>query len=294
MYQIELMDNQSEVVQYTVPNLPIKAVRSKQSDYPAMEVTSHWHSDFEFAHVQQEQVYYSVNGASCLLKTGDMIFVNSGQMHHAFWKSSGNCEFDCTLLHPSILNNQIAGTYLRRIFGDQKPPFLVLKPERLLDKRIITLVSDLHQCACVQNDGYELEIMGCAYLMCRLLMERIQAVPNLPDRTDSKKLEAMHRMVGYIQQNYSNKVSLADIASAGLVCRSSCCEIFKHYLHKTPVDYLTEYRISKSLDLLPDTAQSITEIAIRCGFGSSSYFTETFHRRMGCTPTEYRLERANP
>ena len=85
-------------------------------------------------------------------------------------------------------------------------------------------------------------------------------------------------MVGFIQQKYSSKIALQDIAAAGYVCRSSCCSIFKEYLNQTPNAYLTEYRISKSVELLANPDLSVTEIAMQCGFSGSSYFTETFRK----------------
>ena len=71
------------------------------------------------------------------------------------------------------------------------------------------------------------------------------------------------------------------------MCRSSCCKLFREYLHKSPVTYLTEYRIRRSMELL-DSSAPITEIAMNCGFSGASYFAETFRRVAGCTPGEYR------
>ena len=59
-------------------------------------------------------------------------------------------------------------------------------------------------------------------------------------------------------------------------------------LRQSPMEYLRDYRLRQSLPLLTDTTLSVTEIAFRCGFNSSSYYTETFHRSMGCTPLQYR------
>lgn len=73
-----------------------------------------------------------------------------------------------------------------------------------------------------------------------------------------------------------------------MVCRSKCCKIFKEFLGKTPIEYLTEYRINKSIGLLKTTDMSITEIAVSCGFCGSSYFTETFVKIMKCTPSGFR------
>ena len=95
-------------------------------------------------------------------------------------------------------------------------------------------------------------------------------------------------MVGYIQQRYAEKITLEDIAEAGMVCRSACCTIFREYLGKTPIEYLNEYRISKSTDMLRESRENITHIASACGFSNSSYFTETFVKLMKCTPRDYR------
>ena len=100
-------------------------------------------------------------------------------------------------------------------------------------------------------------------------------------------------MVGYIQRNYKNKITLKEIASSGNVCRSNCCEIFQSTLNKSPISYLIEYRINKSIKLLNNTSYTITEIALKCGFNSSSYFTEIFHKHLGCTPSQYRKNNTN-
>ena len=43
MYTLELTDNKSEIIQYNVPDLPIKASRSSQEDYPSLSIVNHWH-----------------------------------------------------------------------------------------------------------------------------------------------------------------------------------------------------------------------------------------------------------
>ena len=42
------------------------------------------------------------------------------------------------------------------------------------------------------------------------------------------------------------------------------------------------------MELLHDTDMSITEIALSTGFGSASYYAETFRRKLGKSPKEYR------
>ena len=103
----------------------------------------------------------------------------------------------------------------------------------------------------------------------------------------------MHDMTGFIQENFQKKLTLEEIAYSGHVSRSSCCNIFQDFLNKTPITYLTEYRLEKSLKLLHFTSYSITEIALQCGFTGSSYYTEIFHKKTGCTHSQYRKNLIN-
>ena len=96
-------------------------------------------------------------------------------------------------------------------------------------------------------------------------------------------------MVSFIYQHYPEKISLNDIAAAGHVGRSKCCQIFKHYMQQSPVDFLNAYRLKISCQLLCTTQKSITEIAMLCGFNHLSYFSKYFAECYGCIPREYRI-----
>lgn len=119
-----------------------------------------------------------------------------------------------------------------------------------------------------------------------------------PERREQRrnaplKINALKSMLSFVQEKYGERISLADIAAAGNVCKSKCCAIFREQLRKSPVEYLNEYRLNKSVELLTNTDKSILEIAYDTGFSNSSYYTEIFGGRFGCTPSQYR-KRARP
>lgn len=105
-------------------------------------------------------------------------------------------------------------------------------------------------------------------------------------------LSVLKKMIGFIQQNYAEKITLSDISAAGTVGQSKCCILFKKYTGQTPNDYLIQYRINKSIELLKNTDMSITEISTTIGFSGSSYYSETFRKYLGETPTSYRKNKA--
>ena len=97
-------------------------------------------------------------------------------------------------------------------------------------------------------------------------------------------------MAEFIQKNYMEKLSLADIAASGAVGQSKCCKLFARFFFQSPTMYLTQHRLTKSMELLLNTDLPVIEIALSVGFGSASYYTETFRKWIGKTPSEFRKE----
>ncbi len=104
------------------------------------------------------------------------------------------------------------------------------------------------------SDDFELAVIGNFYLIFYNLYENFKNHQNSKTIHYNKDLEALHNMVGYIQKNYHSKISLKEIATSGNVCRSNCCEIFQSILSKSPITYLTDYRLEKALQLLDNTS----------------------------------------
>jgi YesN/AraC family two-component response regulator len=92
----------------------------------------------------------------------------------------------------------------------------------------------------------------------------------------------------YIQTHYAEKITLEDLSAQIHLCRSESCRLFKRYMNASMFDYLLDYRIERSLELLRSSALDVTEIAGLVGFANPGYYARIFKRKMGCTPREYR------
>ena len=95
-------------------------------------------------------------------------------------------------------------------------------------------------------------------------------------------------MVSYIHTNYKERITLADIAAAGHVSKRTCGTLFLTYQNKTPVEFLTDYRLRKSIELMKHSDLSILEIGLSVGFSGASYYAETFRKCFGISPAAYR------
>lgn len=293
MLEMKLLNDNSEVVSYNFSDFPVRAKQSLLSDYPAMAAANHWHNDWEFILILKGKMSYSVNGKSYELQEGQAIFINSGQMHYGYSADGSDCSFICLLLPPSLLSSitRIKETYVLPVCTDASHPFFILHPEISWQRNLIEILKDIYKLCNEEKDGFELHIMSLFHSLCYSVYHNMKDNISTQEVTDDKKLEAMHNMVGYIQKNYQGKITLDEIAASGNVCRSSCCHIFQLILHKSPISYLTEYRLEKSIELLNISSLSVTEIALQCGFTGSSYFTEIFRKNIGCTPSQYRKKK---
>lgn len=92
----------------------------------------------------------------------------------------------------------------------------------------------------------------------------------------------------YMEQHYAEPITVAKLAELGYVSTSNFNRRFKKETGLTPIEYLIEIRIKHAKTLLRRKNLPITEIAMRCGFGSSAHFSACFQSRLGVTPTEYR------
>lgn len=99
---------------------------------------------------------------------------------------------------------------------------------------------------------------------------------------------AVARAQHFIEQHYAEEITVKRLAALGNISVSSFNRIFKKELHLTPIEYLIEVRLQQAKKLLRRKEIPITQVALRCGFNSSSHLAASFQRVLHMTPSEYR------
>ncbi|MBU3114177.1 response regulator transcription factor [Clostridium lacusfryxellense] len=87
---------------------------------------------------------------------------------------------------------------------------------------------------------------------------------------------------------YLNDFSLGDVAEKFSVSSSYLSKLLKHEVGLSFIDYLTMFRIKKSICMMDDPRLKIYEIARAVGYNNQHYFCKAFKKVMGVAPTEYR------
>lgn len=92
----------------------------------------------------------------------------------------------------------------------------------------------------------------------------------------------------YIHANYADKITLDILCSLVNLNRTSLNQKFKAQFSCTLMEYLLNYRLKISQELLSNTNMKIAEIAENCGFKYESYFIRQFTAKLGISPSAYR------
>lgn len=100
----------------------------------------------------------------------------------------------------------------------------------------------------------------------------------------------VHSIIQYIQNHYSEKITIQNISAVVMFSESECCRIFKSILHETISSYIKTYRIYMSTELLKNTEKPLDLIAEETGFCSTSYYIKSFKEVMQITPNQFRKQ----
>jgi AraC-like DNA-binding protein len=134
-------------------------------------------------------------------------------------------------------------------------------------------------------------LLECEARLRRLLLAAPAPVPSraragVAGRNPGK----VERMSLYVALNYTQHLSVADIAQDAGLHPDYAASLFRKTCSVSLVDYVNEHRVSHAQRLLAITDAKIVEIAFRAGFGSASRFYSIFRKRCGLTPRKYRRQ----
>lgn len=159
---------------------------------------------------------------------------------------------------------------------------LSLTPEQLQRVSEIVLQMELEYKS--ELTGRKIAVLAHFMLLITTLCRDYSRLEN----SAAQPLLRLGRVIGHLQENYAEIMTLDELASVGCMSRRSLTREFKRAMSCTPIEYLLRIRIQHALQLLADESLTITEIAFRVGFQDSNYFTRQFRAITGANPRDLR------
>lgn len=246
----------------------------------------HWHEDLQFIYCLSGNVVVRTLEEEKKLSDGEGIFINKNVVHSV--DKIIACEYR-SFLFPEYFVSFYAGSPAERMTKDitenKGLQLVALDGSQKWHKAALAVLRDLIQIEENKGGHYCYEVLTKLAALWCLCIENIHVQARADEQPESVRVR---KCLQYIEIHYADEISLSQLSKAANVSKSEILRCFNSVLHTTPYKYLMEYRLSKASRLLSDTSLSISEIAIRTGWGDQSYFTKRFREKTGCTPSEYR------
>lgn len=289
--------NYHEINQYRDALFPVEIYRvSEKGMFPFGRGLRdfHWHDELQFTLAVHGSLTLQVDAGQYFLNEGEAAFINSG-MIHAVMKLSKGGKY-ASLNFPYKLLSFFPGSRMEKehvlpyVTGGCLP-VVILRPETEWQKSALDLLQEINVMwdnnAVIQNEYLiTTKIVALWYILISNLSDESKNTFSV----DLVRRERLQLMLSFIYEHFSEDIALANIACIAHISIGECCRIFREHLQTTPYQFLTEYRVRKSVELLSGEL-SISEIAGRCGYNQTSNYIAKFKSIMNCTPAQYRKHR---
>lgn len=216
------------------------------------------------------------------IKKGSLCFIGKKKMHYTmpsvpevYDRSKLSVTSDEHLLILSLFSdkNGFCGLFAEdRAVYAQIPEKIQPEVEKLIDE-----INDY------RNDEKHFETkLICNYINLLIYIDKYT--------NDERPVQSgfAYNTLEFINSHISENISIDDICRYVHMSKYHFCRKFKSTTGVSVMEYLLKTRIAKSKNLLYDKSLSVTDVAVKCGFSSVSYYCRVFKEQTGKTPLEYR------
>lgn len=256
------------------------AIRTKGFEMPDF----HYHTSYELFYIKSGRADFFINEKIYSLTDGDLLIIPPFVPHRSkYAKSQTAFRFEI-----SIMDSQLSES-LSHILGKLAKNIcytISLKYQDVIVKLLEQLDEEFH------FPGEYADEMISAYVSELLILfhrhtEHSKMPGSLEDRLPEEIME-------YITQNYSHRLTIAELAAHFHVSESTIYKTFKKYTGLRVTDYINFTRVMNAERMILETQLPLTEISNLCGFTDSNYFSSVFKKYKNMTPAKFRNTHALP
>lgn len=261
----KLTDNKNKFIQFEISS------KAKNLIPP-----EHYHDVFEIYYLTKGICKYFIDDKTYEIKAGDLILIPKGVIHKTVYSEG---ERERKLINCSY--HYIPTAII---------PKLPLLMYHYRNKNIASEIDDLFikiEKEYNKKDEFSSEaLLNYVHLLFYLLARN----ENQSENQDNNNY-LVTEVISYLKENYNKNVSLTEIANNLSVSIEHLSRVFKKETGFEYIKYLNMLRFKKAEELLKnDDNLSITEIAYKCGFNDSNYFSDKFKKYYGVSPLKYKKQ----
>ncbi len=252
----------------------------------------HYNEGIEICYVIKGKFEWEVEGEKYFLYPGDSFITCPWQIHGSpnkfvdlgvltwiiikpvCFDQSGELFFDGLL---SLFENEM--TQIGTILAKNKMPIFHYEG-------IGGLLENLYKELKVCKIGYETRVRN---ILEELLIGTVRSIQEQKKQSDEYSVK-LEKLKSDIENDITAVWTVQEMAYLVNMGTTVFNEKIKKYTGYTPIQFLTNIRLSKAKSMLTNLTINLTTIALECGFYSSQYFSYIFKRWTGVSPKDFRKQ----
>ena len=253
----------------------------------SFQIPVHWHDEFEIIYVRSGFLTVSISGESYIGKTGEAFVVSPGNLH-LMGSQTGTVDYYTFLFPLKYISFRTDDMLDEKLLEPLNSGHLMICP-RVKDtaKELCEQLIEIYE---AKNDESVSKIttqVRTKIILLQFILEMWKKGFVIENDTSGRNT-VEKEMVSYIQQNFTEKISLREFGEQFHLSEKYISRYFKEHFHITLSQYVTYLRLEHAKQLLQDTDIPVTDVAMQSGYQNVSYFIRSFQKAYAVSPLKYR------
>lgn len=242
---------------------------------------THRHSFWELILFERGNGIHTINGIPYPFHAGEVALLAPSDIHQL--RAADGTTFDCTMVG---FTYNIYSNHLKDICKFDRFPVIAELSSSDFAKAASLLNLLDEEFAAPQLPGTDIFSMNILEQLLVLITR------NLPGQKNTQSADANNtrKILLYIQQHFSEPISITDVASALNYSPKYFGKLFFKQMGVTFQEYIKSLRLNYAYHLIQFSDQPITDICYETGFSSPTYFSKMFKQKYGFSPNHLRKQ----
>ena len=285
-------ENWFETELYRTPSFPVRGMLLRLQKEDDGEGIPRWYRD-DLAVLRPlpgSRIRLKTRRTSILLDENMMAVVNTSV---AFWPcyvegSPGDLNmltFDLRLV------SSFAGSAVEKVLRRYEWSFaaVVYDGRKPGEQQVVEELTEACRLAACEKEEDRLLFVGKLSCACHRMIRTGYTMCDInTDELWLRRRDRVLEMVSFMQEKYAEKLTVEQITAKAGLSASYGAKVFRNIMAMSIYRFLMTERLRHGREMLRETDLTVTEIAYRTGFDSSSNFINSFRRECGYTPHTYR------
>lgn len=278
---MEMMDNS---FQSRYSRLPIAtyAISDLPHSGKAPFCHKHYHKEFEVLAIRRGRCEFLVDQTLYTGGPGDLFFVPPYALHAGHSLPGEGFSYFCFSFDLSILKEEEFAQQFERGQLDIRP---VIPAAEAGCAKLYAVIRSIFQQSERRGEHWDFAVRGQLLYLFGLLW---QCGAIRPAERCSEQNSFGLQVLEILRASYPEKLTSADVAARLSYSQSYFCRKFRETFSLSFQQYLNQYRLSKARLFLAQNELSVSQIAEKVGYNSTSFFIRQFHELYGCTPGQFQ------